>query len=248
MPINVCLKGSKMLLPITREQIITADNLASIREYYEFRRQGDGYNYDGTALHSIVSSLYQVNLISKSNIFFGMLFEICLFKGIVDTLVQKIIKENDYQHSYNKNEYIRQRLISIGFSHEIAIGRYDEGYDFLLKNNNTGDLRIDAKVYGTKIINSPQSCSNFNLYVDEEQYRRHGCDTYIQGFIINQSNHLSFYVAGWKHRSENFTYFPNAKNPAYGVKVTNLNNIGGLIDLIYQNNSQLANGNPFDIF
>lgn len=125
-----------MLIPITREQIITADNLASIREYYEFRRQGGSYNYNGTALHPIVSNMYRVNLTSKSNILFGMLFEICLFKGIVDTLVQRIIKEPDYQDSYNTIEYIRQRLISVGFSHEVAIGRYDEGYDFLLKNNN----------------------------------------------------------------------------------------------------------------
>ena len=182
-------------------------------------------------------------LTSRSNVFVGILFEICLFKSIVNAVIERIKNENGYQNAYNKNEYIRQKLIASAFSHEMAVGKYDEGFDFLLMNYE-GGIKIDAKVYGTRTNNNPQSCANYNLFVDQEQYNRHGADIYVQGFIINQINQLSFYVAGWKHRDD-LVYFPNARNPAYGEAIANLNNMNELVDLIYENNFNFANYNPF---
>lgn len=233
-----------MLIPIRDTDLITADNLASMREYYEYRRQGGGYIYNGTPFHQAVLESYpNIVLTSQSNVFVGILFEICLFKSIVNAVIVHIMNENGYQYSNNKHEYIRRSLISKYFSHEMAIGKYDEGYDFLLMNNESG-LRIDAKVYGTRIIGNSQSCSSYNLFVDQEQYNRHAADAYIQGFVINQINQLSFYVAGWKYRDE-LIAFPNARNPAYGISVPNLNNINDLVTIIYENNFNPAQYHPF---
>ena len=82
-----------MLIPITSIDLITADRLATTREYYEYRRQGEGYNYNGTTFHQAVNQKYGLNLTSQSNVFAGILFELCLFKAIVNSVMTLIANE-----------------------------------------------------------------------------------------------------------------------------------------------------------
>ena len=232
-----------MIIPITREQVITADNLATVRRFFEYRRKGDGYEYNDTKFQEKATKKYDVVLSSKGNIFAGVLFEICLYRKIVQEVLKCIRNEDSYEKAIDKPVYASNELISKAFSHEITIGKYDEGYDFLLMNYQ-GGLKIDAKVYVTAIVTDEQSCSRLHLYVDETQYNRNVADIYIQGFILENKTELYFYVAGWKY-SHDLIHFPKIKNPAYGVKVPQLNNINKLIEMIYQNDFDSSKYSPF---
>ena len=232
-----------MLIPITSIDLITADRLATTREYYEYRRQGEGYNYNGTTFHQAVNQKYGLNLTSQSNVFAGILFELCLFKAIVNSVMTLIANEANYNNNANPQEYMRHSLLSKAFSHDMAVGKYDDGYDFLLMNYNGGE-KIDAKVYPSRILENPQTCLNYNLLVDNDQYDRHGSNIYIQGFILTDVNLLRFYVAGWEY-SDNLVPYNNIPNPGHGARVTNLRGINELINMIYQNNFDPAQYQPF---
>lgn len=228
-----------MLIPVSKEHIITADKLATIRELYEFRRDGKDYNYDGTEIHKKIENLYGVNLSSKSNIFTGILFELCLFESISQLLVEKIKLENgclQQQDEKSRDTYISNRLRQMRFSYELLIGRVDDGYDYMVETNR-GTGYIDVKFYGTKILDNENYANNLNLYVDRGQYERESnTNSYIQGFIIKNNNEIQIFVAGWEYKNR-LKFEPDAKNPCYKKPVQELRHIDELINKIYNGNN-----------
>lgn len=228
-----------MLIPVSKEHIITADKLTTIRELYEFRRDGKDYNYDGTEIHEKIENIYGLKLSSKSNIFTGILFELCLFESISKSLVERIKLENQYlqqKDEKNREVYISNRLRQMRFSYELLIGRVDDGYDYMVETNR-GTGYIDVKFYGTKILDNKNYANNLNLYVDRDQYERESnTNSYIQGFIIKNNNEIQIFVAGWEYKKY-LEFEPDAKNPCYKKAVTQLRSINEFIDKIYEGNN-----------
>ncbi len=229
-----------MLITITNYDVITADRLAQLREFYEYRRSGNNYNYNGTSLHQRFNRQYAIELYSKSNIFFGILFEICLYRAITDALVSLVYNENEYiqiTDIIKKQTYVSERMRAMRISYDLTIGRFDEGYDFQLLTNNQ-KLRIDAKLYGTKVLNSISDCNNLSLIVDENQFNANKADLYIQGFMVqSNTNLINFYVAGYTYKnrlqhynSENSRY----TNSCFGISTSNLTPMSKLIESIYK--------------
>lgn len=222
-----------MLIPVTKEHIITADKLATIRELYEFRRDGYNYNNQNSPVHQRISQLYGIEIHSKSNLLTGILFEICLFKEISNQLKEKIRQEPNYPNNpENQDRYISHRMIQMNFSYGFVIGKFDDGYDYQIIRNNQ-NFNIDAKMYGTKLFTNQNQVQNHNLLVDERQFNRNVATQYIQGFLIDNNNSLSIYVAGWANANQ-LTYMENINN-CYAISVRNLQPINTLIDFIYQN-------------
>ncbi|OOR89871.1 hypothetical protein LP109_09430 [Moraxella bovis] len=216
-----------MLIPVTKEHIITADKLATIRELYEFRRGGYYYNNQNNPIHQRISELHDIEIQSQSNLLTGILFEICLFETISETLRQRL-REQDY---HNDTE-ISSRMRQMNFSYGLTIGRVDDGYDYLIDRANTPYL-IDVKMYGTRLFTNQNQVQNYNLFVDARQFNRNIATQYVQGFLIDNNNSLSIYVAGWT--DENQLEYMENRNNCYAISVRDLNQIGTLIDIIYQN-------------
>ena len=223
------------MILIDIKDVITADRLAVIREYYEYRRVGRDYNYNGTPSHRVFSEVFDVELGSKSNIFFGILFELCLFNHITVLLNNRINQEVAYNNlpENQRDTYSSNRMRDMGLSYDMKIGQVDEGFDFLLQQTNN-NMRIDLKLYATRIMNSQQACANYKLLVDERQYNRNAAEYYIQGFIVRQNNSLFFYVPGGA-LAANLRYYRNLPSPAYGLAVNELSDINLLINSIYTN-------------
>lgn len=224
-----------MLINIDKRDVITADRLAVIREYYEYRRSGKDYNYNGTPNHTIFFQSFDTELKSKSNIFFGILFEICLFNYFTVSLNNLIMQEAHYSRlpKSDRDTYSSNKMRRMGLSYEMKIGQVDDGFDFLLNQTNN-KMRIDAKVYPNRIFSSQSDCKNYKLLVDERQFSRNMADCYIQGFIISQNNTLSFYVPGGA-LAANLQSYPNLPSPARGLRLDELSDISLLIDSIYSN-------------
>lgn len=216
-----------MLIPVSKEHIITADKLATIRELYEFRRGGYNYNNQNNPIHQRISELYDVEIYSQSNLLTGILFEICLFERMSETLRERLMEQG-----YRNDTEISDRMRQMNFSYGLTIGRVDDGYDYKIIANNQ-NFNIDAKMYGTRLFTNQNQVQNYNLLVDERQFNRNVATHYMQGFLIDNNNSLSIYVAGWANANQ-LTYMKNINN-CYAISVRNLQPINTLIDFIYQN-------------
>lgn len=216
-----------MLIPVSKEHIITADKLATIRELYEFRREGYDYNNQNNPIHQRISELYDIEIQSQSNLLTGILFEICLFEEISDILKQRLIEQG-----YQNDTEISNRMRQMNFSYSLTIGRADDGYDYHIDRVNNQYL-IDVKMYGTKLFQSTDEVQNHHLLVDARQFHRNVATQYIQGFLIESDGQLIIYVAGGENAT-NLQYKEN-KNNCYTIPVKDLKPIDGFINFIYQN-------------
>lgn len=229
-----------MLIPVTKEHIITADKLATIRELYEFRREGYDYNNQNNPIHQRISELYDLEIHSKSNLLTGILFEICLFEEISNQLKEKIKQEPNYPNNpknddnqKNQDEYISRRMVQMRFSYGSVMGKFDDGYDYQIQRRGNRCFNIDVKMYGTKLFQSTDEVQNHHLLVDARQFHRNVATQYIQGFLIESDGQLIIYVAGGENAT-NLQYKEN-KNNCYAIPVKDLKPIDGFINFIYQN-------------
>lgn len=190
-----------MYIPITPNDLITANYLANLRLNYEYRRIG--YNYEQISQVSFhINNFFGSNLITTpSNITIGILAELLIYRNLTHYL-------------YSKNSNMIQEC----FQYNLTIGAYDKGFD-IIKN----DKKIDIKCYATHIVTDIDEISRFNLLVDKEQYehKESRANLYIQTFIINNSDGLFLYIAGYAESNELHlnTNFPK---PAYYCSVNSL--------------------------
>lgn len=214
--------------------IVTADKLACIRESYEFRREGHQYNYQGTLQHQAFEKAYNVSLQSKSNIFLGILFEICLFEHLTKKFVNDIKQTPQYAaiNDKEKDAYVSNQMRNIGLSYDMTIGRTDGGHDFLINMFNGSYLRVDLKMYGRIILDSLAQAQHCNLLVDERQYNPQTTDAYIQGFLVREKGVLCFYVGGMAY-SQELKLGEKFNNPARFVLVNELHNMNAFAQAIF---------------
>lgn len=220
--------------------VITADKLACIRENYEFRRTGHAYNYQGTLQHKAFEKAYNVSLQSKSNIFLGILSEICLFEHLTNMFTNEIKSTQQYALTPDKDKaaYVSNKMREIGFSYDMTVGRTDGGHDFLINTFNGSYLRVDLKTYGTVILDSVALTQHCNLLVDERQYNPQTTDAYIQSFLVREKGGLFFYVAGMAY-SQELRVGEKFNNPARFLPVHELHNMNSFASTIY--NKSVAN-------
>ena len=153
-----------VILPITKEMAVFSRYVAEKRTLFEYPRKGYG-DYDKRGIAKI-----QVGVIGELA-FLEYVFEKLRNKyGNLDAL-----KRNEVLHKVVK------------FSYTATIGRFDDGFDFMLK-----DKTIDIKTYQTnkvtiqQIFNGLKSNGNpLSLFVDEKQNSI--ADIYIQAFILTDN-------------------------------------------------------------
>ncbi len=214
-----------MNIPITFEEVKSADYLATLRENYEYRRSGIKYNYDKKADSNLcIENHFDIELVSKSNIFMGLLFELSLYdfitKKLKDAIINKLPNISDKEFS--------EKMINFKFSYNMNIGDFDNGYDYIWKVKEKL-YKIDCKVYANEVF-SDSTYEKYNILVDERQYNSSNTDIYIQGFLVSEKDNLVF--RAFFEKKENLRYSDKFPQAGYCKKIEKCKPIVDLINHI----------------